>query len=79
MQKNDSAANDVIAEPYSRENSSSPKLSSGAAEEGWQLMRAFSNIRDPDLRNIILDMVSALAWQDSQGRPDLDERACAEH
>jgi len=79
MENNDDAADAVIGEPCSREDFSSLQLSSEAAEEGWRLMCAFSNIGNPALRNIILDMVSALAWQDSQVRPALAERACAEH
>jgi hypothetical protein len=71
MQKNDSAADDVMSEPCSREDFSSPQLSWEDAEERWRLLRAFSNIRNPALRNIILDMVSALSWQDSQVRPAL--------
>jgi len=66
MENNYSVANAVIGEPCSPENFSSPQLSLGSPEEGERLMRDFLNIRNPALRNIILDMVSALAWQDSQ-------------
>lgn len=71
MQENDSAADDVIGKPCSDEDFSCLQLSWEEAEARRRLMRAFSNIRNPALRNIILDMVSALAWQDLQVRPVL--------
>jgi hypothetical protein len=74
MENNDSAANAVIGAPCPPENFSSPQLSLGSPEEGERLMRAFLDITNPALRNIILDMVSALAWQDSQIGPALTAR-----
>ena len=75
MKNNDSTADAVIGEPCSRENFSGPQLSLGSPEEGWCLMCTFLNIKNPALRTIILDMVSALAWQDSQIGPTLSAPA----
>ena len=75
MQENDSAADDVIGKPCSDEDFSCLQLSWEEAEARRRLMRAFSNIRNPALRNIILDMVSALAWQEFASKT----RSGAEH
>jgi len=71
MENYESAADASIAEPHSRKEFLSKPLSVGLQEEERRLMRAFSDIKNPAVRNIILDMVSALAWQDSQVRPPL--------
>jgi hypothetical protein len=68
--KNSNSTADKL-ELYSGEEFSSHKFSMGAGEDGWLLMRAFLSIRNQATRSVILDMVSALAWQDSQVRPAL--------
>jgi hypothetical protein len=75
----DSPGEAVIGYPFSPENFLSPQLSLGSPEEGWRLMRAFLNIRNPALRDVILDMVSALAWQDARICPAPSATADAEH
>jgi len=79
MENNDSVADAGITEPCSRENFSSVQFPSGLPEEGERLVRAFLNIRNPAVRDIIFDMVSALEWQDSQIGTALTARAGAEH
>ena len=49
-------------------SSSNSQLPLGPPEEGWRLMRAFLDIGNPAIRSAVLDMVIALAEQDSQGR-----------
>jgi hypothetical protein len=48
--------------------SSSQEFSMGADEDGRLLLRAFQSITNSELRSIIIDVVSALAWQDSRKR-----------
>ena len=58
------------------EEFSSHNFSMGAGEDGWLLLRAFRSITNAALRSTILDVVSALAWQDSQvraGQPPIAE------
>ena len=61
--KNSGFTADML-ELNSCEEFSSHKLSMGAGEDGWFLLRAFQSITTPALRSTILDVVSALAWQD---------------
>jgi hypothetical protein len=60
----------------SGEEFSNHKFTMGVDEDGWLLLRAFRSITNAALRSTILDVVSALAWQDSQvraGRPPIAE------
>jgi hypothetical protein len=79
MENNNSGPDAVIAEPHSREDFSSTPLSLASQEQGWCLMRTFSTIGNPAIRDIILEMVSALAWQDSQDRSALAAHSGAKH
>ena len=63
--KNRSLTADTLA-LNSSEEFSSHEFSMGAGEDGRPLLRAFQSITKPELRSVILDVVSALAWQDSQ-------------
>jgi hypothetical protein len=75
MKNNHCATATVTAESYSPDNFSTPHLSLGSPVERRLLMRSFLKIKNPAVRSMILDMVSALAWQESQ---KLAVHACAE-
>ncbi len=79
MGNHESTAGEVVDEPNLREGCSSKQPSLRSLEQGRRLVRIFLNIRNPTVRNLILDMVLALAWQDSQIRPHQQRRASAEH
>jgi hypothetical protein len=67
MEKAHSAKDAAVIELYSRgESVNIAGYSSRSFEEGWRLMRTFLDIRNPAVRNIILDVVFVLAQQDSQ-------------
>ena len=70
MENDDRAEATATAESYSRENFSTAYLSLGSPAEGRLLMRSFLKIKNPAVRSMILDMVSALAWQDLQKLAD---------
>ncbi len=65
--KNSSLTADTLA-INSSEEFSSHEFSMGADEDGWLLLQDFQSIANSELRSIILDVVSALAWQDSRAR-----------
>ena len=41
-----------------------------APDEGWRLIQAFTNIKDPALRNALVAVVETLAEKDA-GRPEV--------
>ena len=63
--ESDLAAAGMIPQARAREYYSIPEPPFGSLEEGRRLIRAFVTIKNPAVRNAILDMVSELAARDA--------------
>ena len=68
MTNNDRIARTLSVELSSGREFSDQKTSLEADDERWLLLRVFLSIRNQATRSVILNMVSAVAWQDLQIR-----------